>query len=130
MCSCGKRVPLESCCTAGQAQPLNGLVLVFEETPMLFIQLQFRAFIPCPTLKACQTQAKLVSCGGAQCSALCKVHSTLQSAPHILQMSGTQHRNKMVFPDGSHPRDLMCLHLNYCSRDNSFRAVCSYQVNY
>ncbi|KAF2976620.1 hypothetical protein EK904_011421, partial [Melospiza melodia maxima] len=84
--------------------PLNGLILVFEETPMVFIQLQSRAVIPCPTLKACQTQAKLVSCGGAQCRALCrgKVHST---APHILQMSGTQHRNKMVFPDGSHPRD-------------------------
>lgn len=86
-------------------------------------------FIHCPPVKACQTQAKLVSCGGTQSRALCrgKEHSL---AVQILQMSGTQHGNKMVFPNGNHPADLMCLCLNYCSHDNSFRAVCSYKMNY
>lgn len=124
------RVHLKSCCTAGfgQLSLWKGWFWFLRRLLCCsFSCSSQQLFMHCHPLKACQTQAQLVSCGGAQSTALCKEHSL---AAQILQMSGTQQGNKMVFPNGNHPTDLMCLHLNYCSYDDSFRAVCSYQINY
>lgn len=126
-----ERPLLKSCCTAGQALPNSASEWAdfgFWGDTYLFIQLQFRAVVHTLPSPQSMTQAKLVSRGGAQSRALCR-GKEYSLAAQILQMSETQ-GNKMVFPNGNHPTDLMCLSLNYYSHDKSFRAVCSYQTNY
>lgn len=125
------RVPWRAAVVLGRlwpTQPLKGVILGRLLCPSFGCSPE-QLFIHNPSLRVCQTQAQLVSCGGALSSALCngKEHSL---PAQMLQMSGTQHGNKMVFPNGNHPTDLICLHLNYCSYGKSYRAVCSYQMNY
>lgn len=127
------RVPLKSCCTAEQA-----LANSASEWADFAFWGDTSAAHPAAIQSSCLYTAlpskhvrhkpslSLVEVPRAEPSAEAK-HSL---AAQILQMSGTQQGNKMVFPNGNHPTDLMCLSWNYCSHDNSFRAVCSYQMNY
>lgn len=128
------RVPLKSYCTAGQALAnaasewadsgfwgdLHAVHLAAVQSSCLCTALPSKHVRHKPCLSLVEV---------AQSTALCrdKEHSL---AAQILKMSGTQHGNKMVFPNGNHATDLMCLLLNYTSHDSSFRAVCSYQMNY
>lgn len=124
------RVPLRSCCTAGQVLANSASECAdfgFWGDTCAVHSAAVQSSCSCTALPPKHVRHKpalSLEVPRAEPSAKSPHDSTDTSN------EGTQHRNEMVFPNGNHPTDLVCLHFSDCSHDYSCRAVCSYQMNY